>query len=116
MSKGNWLRNKDLYKLTKQIECSKKISHSRLRFFGHDARLPEGAPAKCALYEETQDNKKPKGRPPTAMLSVLNSQLKKMDFKLRNSHTISTRSTKSINFQTDAEANAGIKLKHPLFF
>ena len=26
-SKGNWLSNKDLYKLTNQIEWSEKISH-----------------------------------------------------------------------------------------
>ena len=80
-SKGNWLSNKDLYKLTNQIEWSKKVSHRRLRFFGHVARLPEGAPAKVALYESIRYIKKPVGRPATTLLSTLKSQLKELGFQ-----------------------------------
>ena len=52
------------YKLTNEIEWSKKISHRRLRFVGHIARSLEAAPAKVSLYESTRVIKKPKRRHP----------------------------------------------------
>ena len=51
------------------LQTRLKISHRRLRFFGHVARLPDGASAKVALYKSTRDIKKPKGRPPTTLKS-----------------------------------------------
>ena len=53
-SKGNWISNTDLYKL-KQIKLNGQ-------------RLPEGVPAKVALYELTRDIKKPKERTATTLL------------------------------------------------
>ena len=81
-SKGNWINNTELYKITHQTEWSKKIAFRRLRFFGHVARLPEGAPAKIALTESTREIKKPVGRPSTSLLSVIKSQLQ--DIKINS--------------------------------
>ena len=78
-SKGNWLSNKELYIVTHQTEWSKKIAFRRIRFFGHVARLPEGAPAKIALYESIRETNNPVGRPTTTLLSVIKSQLKELD-------------------------------------
>ena len=56
------ISKKYLYKLTNQIEWSKKRSHRGLGLFYHVARLPEEAQAKVTFYNSIRDIKKPKGK------------------------------------------------------
>ena len=56
-----------------------KITPRRLRFFGHVARLPNNEPAKVALYESIRKTKKPKGKPKTILINVLQKQLKELN-------------------------------------
>ena len=66
------MSNKELYKITHQTEWSKKSTFIRLIFFYYIA------PAKITLTESTREIKKPVGRPPTSLLSVIKTQLQEL--------------------------------------
>ena len=79
--KNNWISNEELYEKTKQNKWSNIISHRRLRFFGHIARLDENAPAKVALYDAIRHTTKPRGRPKTNLINTIEKQLKQINIK-----------------------------------
>ena len=78
MNKGNWISNDELYNITNQTQWSKIVACRRLRFFGHNARLDEKAPAKVALYEAIRPVKRPKGKPSNTLLLTSKKQLKEL--------------------------------------
>ena len=71
-----WPSNNELYRKTKQTPWSVKISKRRIIFFGHICRLPEETPAKIALNEAIRKTKRPRGKPRTTYIKVIEIQLK----------------------------------------
>jgi hypothetical protein len=69
------ITSNNLSNITKQIPWSKKVTHRRLRWFGHMIRLPEGAPAKLALKEAERDVPMPRGRRKTTWLETMKKQI-----------------------------------------
>ena len=76
-----WPSNQELYSKTHQIPWSVKISKRRISFFGHICRLPEETPAKIALKEAIRKSKRPRGKPKTTYIKVIENQLKEKNIK-----------------------------------
>ena len=68
-----------VYKETKQTLWSVNIAKRRLTSFCHVCLLPETTPVKIALREAL--SKKPRGRPRTTYLQVIQTQLKEKHFQ-----------------------------------
>ena len=71
------ISNHDLYEITKAAAWSKTIRKRQLSWFGHLSRMKDDTPAKLALsYVRSAHILRPKGRPPTTWISMMNSRLK----------------------------------------
>ena len=60
---------------------SEKIKCRRISWFGHLCRLPDGAPAKSALFESLKPCDHPQGRPKNTSIKIIKDQLKYTRYK-----------------------------------
>jgi hypothetical protein len=79
------ISNDDLYTKTKEIRSqSQKIKKRRLSWLGHLLRLPEDTPARQALQEYLRHVKRPRGKPKTTWVSLIQKELKDLDETLES--------------------------------
>jgi hypothetical protein len=73
------ISNEELYTRTNEKEWSAKIRLRRLKWLGHLMRLPEESPARLALQEALEKDKKPQGRPTLTWISMINKELRNIN-------------------------------------
>ena len=76
------ISNEKLQEITCETNWSITIKQRRLSWLGHLYRLPEDTPAHQALMESLKPTKKPRGRPATTWISMINNDLKEFGLKL----------------------------------
>jgi len=82
------ISNEKLQEITKETNWSKTIKVRRLLWLGHLYRLPEESPARQALTESLRPIKKPRGRPATTWISMINNDLKEFGLKVGDEELI----------------------------
>ena len=76
------ISNKELYKRTKQKRWSERIKIRSIKWLGHLIRQPEKSPAKLALRESLRPIRRPRGKPKTTWIAMINNDLKHVNLKL----------------------------------
>lgn len=76
------IRNEDLYERTQETKWTEKIKKRRLKWLGHMMRLPETSPAHLAIKEAIRPVKRPRGKPKTTWISMINKDIKEMNLKM----------------------------------
>ena len=81
--------NERLYERSKTKPWSRVVKYRRLSWLGHLLRLHEETPAKQALREHLRPVKRPRGKPKTTWISVVNKDLEIVQNNMKiNSETL----------------------------
>ena len=76
------ISNNNLYIITNTEKWSKTVTRRRLNWLGHLMRLDTETPARKALTEFLTPSKHPRGRPKATWLSIIKTDLQKININL----------------------------------
>ena len=89
------ITNVKVYEKAKSDKWSNKIRKSRLKWFGHMARLPEDTPARKAFNIYLEDARRPQGRPILTWYQTVYDDLKQ-NSNINIDFTNKSEATKSL--------------------